>query len=113
MQIPPDAEFQVFGEISFDLVIPDRGLDHIEGCYRLEAADWRVFYFTHRTRGRWHEGEPIIRPEARFSSGILGVDAVYPTQIVLNKPGVKALLSEILGGVEWTEVLGPDSLTLK
>ena len=52
-------------------------------------------------------------PLSPVSSGILGVDAVYSRQVVLSKSSSKALLSGILGGVEWTEVQGPDSLMLK
>jgi hypothetical protein len=103
----------MLGEISFDTVVPEAGLENIEGCYRLEDGGWRVFYLTHRRAGRRECREPDILPEARFSSGILGIDAAYPSEVILNKSAVKALLSAILGGVAWTEVCGPDSLTLK
>ena len=101
------------GEITFDLVVPLEGLDHIEGCYRLSHEDWKVFYFTHWTNGSLWSGDPVIRPDAMWQSGIRGVDAVYPASIRLNKESTMAFLSEILGGVDWTEVVGPDSLALK
>ena len=101
------------GEITFDVIIPDTGMDHIEGCYRLADGEWTVFYFTHYVRGSLHIGAPIIKREAIFSSGVVGVDAAFPSDIVLNKRTSMDILSDILGGVAWVEVLGPDSLRIK
>ena len=101
------------GEISFDLIIPEEGMDHIEGVYRIEGADWKVFYFTHWRDGYLWSMNPIIRENVIFQSGIGGIDAVYPACQLLNKETSKKLLSSILGGVSWVDVMGPDSLQLK
>ena len=60
----------------------------------------------------WNE-DPKINVNAVFSSGIRGVDAVFPVTTVLNKASIIQFLSDILGNVTLVETRGPDSLTLK
>jgi hypothetical protein len=103
----------MLGEISFDTVVSESGQPHVEGCYRIGANDWKVFYFTQRHKGRWWSEDPIVRTDVVWPSGVSGVDAVFPVNVVLNKKFIKSILSDILGCVDWVEVLGPDSLQLK
>ena len=101
------------GLISFDTEVSESGHDDIEGCYKLPMGEWRVFYFTHHRGGKMWNEDPNINRNAVFSSGIRGVDAVFPTSTVLNKTSVIQLLSDILGDVTLVETRGPDSLVLK
>ena len=101
------------GEVSFDLVIGDEEQNHIEGCFRLDEGDWRVFYFTNRLHGEWWQGAPDVRKDVTWPSGVTGVDVVYPKDKILNKLTVIRILSDILGIEDWSEVRGPDSLQLK
>ncbi len=48
-----------------------------------------------------------------FSSGIAGVSGVVPSNWILNKKTVKAILAEAVAVDGWIEVTGPDSLILK
>ncbi len=101
------------GEISFDTQLSDLDNDHIEGCYRLSDDAWTVFHLTHITSGALWTGPAKIREGAIFSSGIRGIDGVFPIYTTLNKKAAMDILSKTLGGVDWIEVSGPDSLTLK
>lgn len=101
------------GLISFDTEVSESGQPHIEGCYKLPMSEWRVFYFTHYRGGRLWNEDPKINRNAVFSSGIRGVDAVFPASTVLNKASVIQLLSDIIGDVTLRETKGPDSLMLK
>lgn len=101
------------GQISFDTVLPESGQDHLEGCYKLDGDNWKVFYLTHRKNGAWWTGTPIVVPDAVWKSSVKGIDAVYPMEVILNKSTAMELLSGILGGVQWTEIKGPDSLQMK
>jgi len=86
---------------------------HIEGCFRLDGEDWKVFYFTHWHNGNiWVDG-PRIRDPAVFQSGITGVDGEFPVDQVLDKKSVMEILSEVVGIEELDEVSGPNSLILK
>ena len=101
------------GLISFDTELLESGQPHIEGCYKLPKGEWTIFYFTHYRGGKLWSGNPEINRNAVFSSGLRGVDAVFPDRIVLNKASAIDLLSNILGDVMLVEVRGPDSLMLK
>ena len=101
------------GEITFDTQVDELGQDHIEGCYRIGGEDWKVFYFTHWFNGDLWSGDPVIKKDAVWQSGITGVNAVLPKEQRLNKTTVLDTLSELLGVQGWSEVRGPDSLQLK
>lgn len=101
------------GEISFDTVVEADDVNHLEGVFRLEGETWRVFYFTHRYEGADWTGDPIIIGDAVWRSGVRGVNAVLPVSQPLNKTTAKQIISAVLGGVNWTEGPGPDSLQLK
>ena len=101
------------GYISFDTVVKESGEDHVEGCLRLHGEDWKVFYFTHRHEGKWWSGDPIVKADAVFQSGIRGVNAIYSRAFLLNKSTIKESLSHILRVPIWYEVQGPDSINLK
>ena len=94
-------------EITFDCLYPE-DCDHIEGCYRLLGKEWQVYYFT-----RWWQGEPEVLLDAIFQSGTKGVNVKHPKDEPLNKSVVMAVLAKALNVTEWSEVSGPDSLTLK
>jgi hypothetical protein len=104
---------KTLGEITFDTVIREEDEMHIEGCYRLDGEDWKVFYFTHWHNGNIRVDAPRIRDPAVFQSGITGVDGVFPADQVLNKKSVMEILSEVVGFEKWDEVSGPNSLILK
>jgi hypothetical protein len=101
------------GEVTFDTIDDGSERDHVEGCYRLPAAEWMIFYFTHRINGERWTGSPIIRKEVTFQSGAKGMDAVMPISTRLDNGNILRLLGEILGVEEWVIVRGPDSLQLK
>ena len=103
------------GEITFDILdLDEDDNDSVEGCYRLESEDWKIFYFSHRMNGELWKAEPYIRPDATWPNGVKGIDVVYPVDRPLNKNTVRDLLSDILGkNIRWAEVHGPDSLQLK
>ena len=103
------------GEVTFDIVdLDEHDNDSIEGCYRLGAESWKIFYFSHRVNGELWTSGPYIRPDVAWPSGVRGIDVVYPVDKPLNKNTAKQLLSDILEkDVEWAEVHGPDSLQLK
>ena len=99
----------MLGEISLDILIEDdRDRDVMEGCYRIEQGEWHIFYFT-----RWWREGPKVILDAVWRSGVSGVNVNHPKDQALNKIVVKERLSEILKGVDWVEVKGPDSLQLK
>ena len=102
-----------FGEITFDIVVPEEGLPHVEGCYRINRGNWQVYYLTNRHNGVSWTGAPIVRSKAVFQSGISGVSGVVPIDCTLNKKTVKKILAQAAGVNGWIEVSGPDSLLLK
>lgn len=87
---------KLFGEITFDTYVDELSEHHLEGCYRQNGQDWKVFYFTHRANGKWWQGDPIIRKDAVWQSGITGVDALLPYAQILNKATVIEVLSAVL-----------------
>lgn len=101
------------GEITFDIIVPEEGVAHAEGCYRVEGGNWHVYYFTNRHHGAPRTAEPTIRADAIFQSGISGVSGIVPVDWILNKKTIKRLLAEATRVDGWIEVSGPDSLTLK
>lgn len=101
------------GEVTFDIVVPEEGVRYAEGCYRIDGGHWHVYYVTNRHNGAPWTGEPAIRSDAIFQSGISGVDGLVPADWILNKMTIKKILAEALGVGAWIEVSGPDSLILK
>jgi hypothetical protein len=113
-----DAEVQgigakVPGEITFDTVLPEEGARHVEGCFRIDGEDWKVYYLTNWRNGSLWAGAPLIRSNAVFQSGISGVCGVVPDGTVLNKKTVMKILALAVGIEAWREVSGPNSLILK
>jgi hypothetical protein len=104
---------KVPGEITFDTVLPEEGAQHVEGCYRLDGEDWKVYYLTNWHNGSLWAGAPLIRNKAVFQSGISGVCGVVPDGTVLNKKTVMGILALAVDIDEWCEVSGPNSLILK
>lgn len=104
---------KLLGEISFDIIVPDDGIEIVEGCYRINGGNWQVYYLTNRNNGVPWVGAPDIKNNAVFHSGISGVSGVVPVGWVLNKMKIRKILAEAVGVDEWIEVQGPDSLMLK
>jgi hypothetical protein len=96
-------------KISFDCLYGEADGDNFEGCYRLPGGEWQVFYVTRW----WQHGEPEIRKNATWPSGITGVNVNHPKDAPLNMSIIKQVLADALGVTEWQEVIGPDSLQLK
>ena len=93
-------------EISYDLLMgPD--MDFVEGSYRLSGNDWQVFVFN-----RGDVPEPVVK-QGRFDSGVTGISVRLPTTMALNQTVVEMFLSQICEVDNWTEVCGPDSMTLR
>jgi hypothetical protein len=104
---------KVLGEITFDIIVPEEGVAHVEGCYRINGGNWQVYYLTNQDKGAPWTGAPIVRSKAIFQSGISGVSGVVPGGWILNKRTIKKILAEAIGVDGWIEVSGPDSLILK
>ena len=85
----------------------------MEGCYRIDGEDWRVYYLTNWHNGSLWAGAPLIRSTVVFQSRIFGVCGVVPDGTVLNKKTVMRILALAVGIDEWCEVSGPNSLNLK
>ena len=107
------AGAMVLGEITFDIIVPEEGTTHVEGCYRLNGGNWLVYYLTNTSTYRPSSGAFHINKEAVFSSGIAGVSGHLPADQLLNKRTIGEILAEAVGVDGWIEVTGPDSLTLK
>ena len=107
------------GQITFDTVMNESDCRYAEGCYRLDPSDpWKVFFFTNSHRDDNFQKIDIEVPEiivdAVWASGITGVNARLPSRIPVNKDTVKNIIGSALKiDVEWEEVRGPDSLSLK
>ena len=112
-ELEVQGENRKLGEITFDIIVPEEGVAHAEGCCRVDGGNWHVYYFTNRHHGPPRTAEPTIRTDAIFQSGISGVSGMVPTNWILNKKTIKRLLAETAGVDGWIEVSGPDSLTLK
>jgi hypothetical protein len=100
-------------EISFDTINTEKDQNHLEGCYRIDNGEWKVFHFTHTSNGEWHVGDREIFDDAIFSSGIDGIEAIYPVGDNINNEVVINCLLGVTGESDWSVVVGPDSLTLK
>jgi hypothetical protein len=94
-------------EITFDLVMTE-DMPFVEGCYRLDGSEWRVFTFTHSAGERTR-----VKTDVVWGSGVTGLNAFLPEDSKINKSTVLAVLSDTLGVTEWIEVRGPDSITLR
>ena len=104
---------KVLGEITFDIIVPEGGVTHVEGCYRLNGGNWLVYYLTNYQRDDSSIDTPIIDRKAVFSSGIAGVSGFFPADWLLNKKKIGEILAQAVGVDGWVEVTGPDSLLLK
>ena len=101
------------GEVTFDIVVPEEGVRYAEGCYRINGGNWHVYYVKNWHNGAPWTGEPTIRSDAIFQSGISGVDGIVPADWILNKKTIKKILVEAVGVDAWIEVSGPNSLILR
>lgn len=116
---PSESEDQVranekaWGEIAFDVVVPDEGVGIVEGCYRTNGGNWHVYYLANQRDDASSISAPIIMSQAVFQSGISGVSGVVPAGWILNKETIKKILAEAVGVDGWIEVYAPDSLMLK
>lgn len=96
-------------EITFDLVMTD-DMGFVEGCYRLPGGSWEVFIFTRLSCGPRGIG---VWKDLTWDSGVKGLNAVMPADTKLNKATIFEVLSQALDVTEWSEVRGPDSITLR
>ena len=95
-------------EITFDLVMEET-MPFVEGCYRREGEDWRVFMFR-----KSHGMETVgTKSDLVWASGVKGMNVIVSDATKLNKSLVFRALSDALGVTEWTEVRGPDSMRLR
>ena len=97
------------GEVSFDLVM-EEDMPLGEGCYRLSDGNWHVFMVRHSRAGTEQVG---IYRNLAWKTGVTGLNVVVSDEERINKGAVLNLLSDALGGVEWLEVKGPDSIQLR
>lgn len=107
------ANEKALGEITFDVVVPEDGVETVEGCYRTNDGNWQVYYLTNSRNEASLISALIIMSQAIFQSGICGVSGVVPAGLMLNKEAIKTILAEAVGVDGWIEVYGPDSLMLK
>jgi hypothetical protein len=94
------------GEISYDLAMDDN-MSFVEGTYRIDSGDWRVFIFSKRAIA-----QPIWN-ESTWASGVSGLVFHVPATMSLNTLIVERLMSEALSVSEWQRLSGPDSMTLR
>jgi hypothetical protein len=100
-------------EISFDTVNDEEDRNHIEGCYRLDSGNWRIFYLSHYRHGKRWDGPTDIDNNVTWPSGMSGIQAFIPKSTMVNNDTAKEILSEVFCIDEWAEVRGPDSLQMK
>ena len=103
----------ILGELTFDIVVEEAGVTHVEGCYRLAGGNWQVYYLTNCDAGGLPLHVPFINNKAVFSSGLIGVTGYFPADWLLNKESIGRILADAVGVNGWVEVIGPDSLLLK
>lgn len=102
------------GEITFDTILSDEDNEYVEGCYRTNSGDWRVYAFTHGDHERNSRmSEKDIRHDIVFRGGVIGTDGILPRENKLNKDSIIRILAELTGVEHWVEVSGPNSLILK
>jgi hypothetical protein len=83
------AGAKLLGEITFEIVVPEQGVTHVEGYYRQSNGNWHVYYLTNRAGGSRSIDSPIIEKQAIFSSGIGGVSGIVPLNWILKKRQLK------------------------
>jgi hypothetical protein len=105
-----ETAVNTLGEITFDVVVREEGARIVEGCYRIDGEDWKVFLLAKESDAF---GSPCIKSDAVFESGISGIYGVVAADLVLNKQAVLRILTELVGVDTWTEVKGPNSLVLR
>jgi len=81
-----------------------------EGCYRLDGGSWEVFIFWKSDDA---DSKKIMRKDLVWDSNVRGLNVILPIDAKLNKVVVMQALSEVFGGIEWSEVHGPDSMRLR
>jgi hypothetical protein len=108
-------EWGTKGEVTFDIVVPEKGVSIVEGCYRIDGGNWEVYFFAQQcwSMSMFGRSEPHIWPNRVFSSGVLGIAGIVSDNWVLNNHTVMGILAVTSGVEEWIEVIGPDSLILK
>jgi hypothetical protein len=101
---PNQGEMQ--GEISYDLIMGDV-MSFVEGAYRINSGEWKVFIFSRRPVGQpvWHY--------STWDSGVNGIVFEVPDEMLLNMPIVEFLMAQATGCREWHRVRGPDSMVLR
>lgn len=106
---PPEAHVGQGHEFSFDTVVEDNDdCDVLEGCYRTPGAHWRVMLFLKKEGLSSSSWAPSVWP-----SGIEGLEFRVAKAERLDRAYVRRALALAVGGVDWVEVAGPDSLALK
>src|ERR1043166_6348532 len=73
------------GKVTFDIVVPEEGVRHAEGCYQIHGGNWHVYYLTNWHDGASWTGAPVIRSTAIFQSGLSGVSGIVPADWPLNR----------------------------
>jgi len=105
-----ETEVKTSGEITFDIVVPEEGAPVVEGCYRIEGENWKVYLLANESDAF---GSPRFENDAVFQSGVSGIYGVISADRVLNKKAVLRILTEAVGVDTWTEVDGPSGLVLR
>lgn len=80
-----------------------------EGCYRLDGGDWQVVTATKARPDRLAG----VRNDVTWSSGVTGMNIVFPERLKINRASLTQKMSEVLGVEEWREIVGPDSMALR
>ena len=97
---------RVEGEISYDLVMDD-DMQFVEGSYRIDSGDWKVFIVSKGPVGRF------TSTHSTWESGASGIVFQVPAETLLNMASVESLMSQAIECEEWHRVRGPDSMTLR
>ena len=95
-------------EVTWDLVMSE-DMPFAEGCYRLQGGPWQVVTAT--KAGPDHL--PGVRNGVTWASGVTGMNVVFPEHLKINRASLMQKMSEVLGVVNWREVVGPDSMALR
>ena len=94
------------GEISYDLVM-DVDNDFAEGSYRVGNGEWQIFIVSKR------DISEMTIDANTWESGARGVVVTLPHRLRLDKSLVERVLSARFNVLKWSEVRGPDSMSLR
>ena len=83
-------------------------MSFVEGVFRVEGGDWRVFIFYRGSVERL-----VINTGARWKSGVTGLTVQYPQAERLDKDTVLRILGTLLDVSAWRETKGPGSIQLR